>query len=372
MYTRNLLIKFLKVKNIILYILGVFVIMGTLYANVSNIISGDFTFGFIMATVVLIMTGMLLLFLGKLSEKWIGDANMISAYFEGDLDGQIPMPDMAKLLDVSDSRATFKLYVLRFIYMKGYSIVKNGPDRQIVLDSRKIVCQCKECGGEMERSSHFVGKCGYCGGLDISTKVLLKGRFYSIENDISKGYGNPKFYQSPKINRKMVWGFVIWGIGAVFALISMAGFTDLFTQYRNDGYDKEALDTAMGFAVMFIGFLIPIVNGTKRLVYVFVTLSSSAYFAKRKTPYVEFSSIPFVKSGFNKRNRIRILKNIVRKRYLNNCNFEIHNNELKVVLSKRIDKNKCPYCGSAITVPVNEHYVCTSCNRKIMYLVKSK
>ena len=117
MYTRNLLIKFLKVKNIILYILGVFVIMGTLYANVSNIISGDFTFGFIMATVVLIMTGMLLLFLGKLSEKWIGDANMISAYFEGDLDGQIPMPDMAKLVDVSDSRATFKLYVLRFIYI---------------------------------------------------------------------------------------------------------------------------------------------------------------------------------------------------------------------------------------------------------------
>ena len=66
------------------------------------------------------------------------------------------------------------------------------------------------------------------------------------------------------------------------------------------------------------------------------------------------------------------MKNIVRKRYLKNCNFEIHKNELKVVLSKRIDKNKCPYCGSAITVPVNEHYVCTSCNRKIMYLVKSK
>ena len=372
MYTRNVLIKILKVKNVILYILGVAVIMGTLYANISNIIFGDFNLGYIMATVVLVVLGLLFICMCKLSDKWIGDANMISAYFEGDLDGQIPMSDMAKLMSMSVANVTFKLRVFRCFYMKGYSVVKHGSDRQVVLDSRKIMCQCKECGGEMERSGRFVGKCGYCGGLDISTKVLYEDKFYSIENDISKGYGNPKFYQAPKLNRKMIWAFIIWGIGAAFALISLAGFTDLFTQYRNDGYDKEALDTAMGFAVMFIGFLIPIINGTKRLVYVFVTLSSSTYFAKRKTPYVEFSSIPFVKSGFNKRNRIRILKKTMRKRYLNNCNFEIHNNELKLVLSKRIDKNKCPYCGSAITVPVNEHYECTNCNRKIMYLVKSK
>ena len=372
MYTRNLLNKIFKIKNVILYIIGVFAIMGTAYVIVHDIVYDIFSKESLLYSSIIMVAGVVLIFLGMLSNRWIEDANMYSAYFEGDLDGVIPMADMARLMGAPAWLAIFRLQVLRLIYMKGFSVKNKGRERQIVLGSRKIVCQCNECGGEMERSVHFTGKCSYCGGLDIYTKVLCGEQFYSVKNEIAEGLGNPLYYQMPKLNRKMILAAVIWGIGAMFALISFAGFCDNWSMYRADRSNVEVLDTAIVFAAIFIGFLIPMINGIKRMVYVRVARSSSEYFAKRKTPYVKLSSVPFIKSGINKRFREKMLKNTVRKRYLMNCNFEIHKNELKLVLSKRIVKNRCPYCGGATSVPVNEHYKCTYCDKKIMNLIKSK
>ena len=372
MYTRNVLIKILKVKNVLLYILGVIVIMASLYVNVSDVVYEMFSTENLLFTGILLLAGLVFVFLGILSNVWIGDANMYSAYFEGDLDGRISMTDIARLMGKSVMVAKLKMHIFRYVYMKGFCFEKQGDNIQIVLGSRKIVCQCKECGGEMERSEYFTGKCGYCGGLDISTKILCRDGFYSIENDIAKGYGNPEFYQMPKLRRKWILAMIIWGIGAIFVLISIIGFADNFSHYLKDRDNKDLLDTAVVFATIFIGFLVPVINGIKRIEYVCVALRSSEYFAKRKTPYVKLSSIPFIKSGINKTRRTRVLRRTMRKRYLSNCNFEIHKDELKLVLSKRIVKNRCPYCGSAITVPVDEHYKCMSCDRKIINLVKSR
>ena len=372
MYTRNLLIKILKVKNVLLYILGVIIIMASLYVNVSDMVYEIFSTENLLFTGILLLVGLVCVVLGILSNCWIGDANMYSAYFEGDLDGLISMTDMARLMGMPVPVAELKLRIFRHVYIKGFCFEKHGNNTHIILDSRKIVCQCKECGGEMEKSEHFTNKCGYCGGLDISTKVLCGDEFYSIENDIAKGYGNPEFYQMPKLRRKWVLAMIIWGIGAIFVLISIMGFADNFSHYLKDRSNKDLLDTAVVFATIGIGFSIPVINGIKRMECVRVALRSAEYFAKRKTPYVKLSSIPFIKSGINKSKRVRVLRRTVRKRYLSNCNFEIHKNELTLVLSKRIVKNRCPYCGGAISVPVNENYKCTSCDRKIINLVKAK
>ena len=313
MYTRNVLIKILKVKNMILYILGIIVIMGTLYVNVSDMVYEIFSTENLLFTGILLLVGLVCVVLGVLSNCWIGDANMYSAYFEGDLDGRISMNDMARLMGMSVAVAKLKLRVFRHVYMKGFCFEKYGNNTYIVLGSRKIVCQCKECGGEMEKSEHFTNKCGYCGGLDISTKVLCGDGFYCIENDIGKGYGNPEFYQMPKLRRKWIWAMVIWGIGAIFVLISIMGFADNFSHYLKDRSNKDVLDTAVVFATICIGFSIPVINGIKRMEYVRVALISSEYFAKRKTPYVKLSSIPFIKSGINKSRRVQVLRRTVRK-----------------------------------------------------------
>ena len=121
-----------------------------------------------------------------------------------------------------------------------------------------------------------------------------------------------------------------------------------------------------------MGCLPIIYNGIKRLEYVHVAKESSEYFAGRKTPYVKLDSIPYIKKGRNRNRRIRVLRRTLRKRYLRNCNFEIHDDKLMLVLSKRIVKNKCPHCGGAINMPVDEHYKCQYCDKIIMHVIKSK
>lgn len=372
MYTRNLLIKILKVKNVILYILGVILIIAPLYVLVSDLVYDIFYKQELLYIGIMVFSGAVVLLLGLLSNRWIGDANYYSGYFEGDLDGIIPLNDMALIMGLPVCISKLKLKLMRLIYMKGYKLEKNGANIHIVLESRKFLCQCSECGAEIKKSEFFTGKCSYCGGLDIHTNIFYNNQLYSIKSDISKGYGNPEFYRARHFKLKKVLAAVIWGIGAIFVLIAFCGFMDNFNQYLDDRTNRDLLDTAVVFAAILIGFMIPVINGIKRLEYVYAADRSSEYFAKRKTPYIKLGNIPYIKTGFNKKRRIRVLRRTLRKKYLKNCNFEIHKKELMLVLSKRIDKNRCPYCGSAITVPVGEDYKCTSCDRKIMYLIKTK
>ena len=376
MYTRNVLNKILQIKNILLLIGGVFWLMGSVYVLVSVLVLewegiNSFLSGECMGSYAIGFLSIVAILLALFSNRCIYDAKFYSGYFEGDLDGIVRIDDLARVMGRHRNTVKFQLFWFRLIYMKNYKIEKVNNNTQIILGSRKILCQCNECGAEIEKSKYFTGKCDYCGGLDIHAKILLDNKFYSVEQNINEGYGAPEYYRAQKYTVKWVIALIMCSLGLLFDMISVMGFADCMTTGIKTN-DPEAVDTAFAFAAIFLGFLVLLFNGIKRLEYIHVTKTSSEYFAKRKTPFVKLTSIPYIKKRPISRRRRKVLGRVIRKNYLRNCTMEIHRGELKVVLAKRIVKNRCPYCGGAINIPIDEKCKCQYCNRVIMNVIKSK
>lgn len=395
MYTRNILNKILQIKNLIFTIAGVFGVVASANVVISLLVNYRENIEIaldavaIPGAIAVFVGGMVLLLLAFFSNKSIGDANFYSSYFEGDLDGRINITDLAMVMGKSADVVNAQLHWFRLIYMKGFNFERVNNVAQVVLASKKIVCQCNKCGGEIEKNVYYIGRCSYCGGLDLNARVLVGDRFYSIKTNIAEGLNNPEYYQLPKLKRKKLLGVIIMGIGLFFTSIGIIGFADNIGHYNDRDYiidlimsgktytsielvKAEILELAITFAAVFIGFLPVLFNGIKRLEYVHATRTSSEYFAKRKTPFVKLWSIPIVKKRHNKKRSVRVVREALRKRYLRNCTFEIHKNELMLVLAKRIVKEQCPSCGAQIVGPAHEHYRCGHCGKTILYVIKSK
>ena len=110
MYLKNGLISFLKVKNVILLILGIFFTA----ASASNMIElivyyfGDwFTIihaNSTLGSVFLFIIGVLMIVCSRGSRRLINDACFFSSYFEGDLNGYV---DFAELAEVTGRTSSF-------------------------------------------------------------------------------------------------------------------------------------------------------------------------------------------------------------------------------------------------------------------------
>ena len=103
MYLKNGLIKFLKVKNVILLILGVFLVSSSV-AIITQLIVGYFGDWFTILharafpeSVFLIIIGIVLIVCSRISRRLINDAVFFSGYFEGDLNGYVDFAELAEV-----------------------------------------------------------------------------------------------------------------------------------------------------------------------------------------------------------------------------------------------------------------------------------
>ncbi len=372
MYTKNTFIIILKVKNIILSIAGVFEIMVSLNAITAP------------GSVLMLVISLIILLLAAISNKFIGDANFYSGYFEGDLDGIIEYTDLAKVTGENVNLVKFKLAIFKVFYMKNYSL-----KGRVVLKDKKCICECRNCGSVIEKSVYFTGKCPACQTSDVFAKVLLGNRFYSIEQDKTDAIKTPEFYQTQKLKSKKIISALLMLVGGSMLSIMILYMISQISNYNNEEYLREVLLSgeshssyelikteileAIWFAAVFsIGFWQVLYSGMKKFGMVKATVACSEYFAKRKTPFVKLESLPPVKKWANKRMGMNAVRGAIRRRYLQNCTFEIHKDKLMLVLAKKIVKDKCPSCGAPITGAVDEHYKCTYCNRTIMYTIRKK
>ena len=108
MYLKNNLIAFLKIKNVILLIIGVF-LASTSVAIITQLIVGYFGDWFTVLharafpeSVILFIIGIALIVYSRISRKLINDAVFFSDYFEGDLNGYV---DFAELAEVTGKTA---------------------------------------------------------------------------------------------------------------------------------------------------------------------------------------------------------------------------------------------------------------------------
>ena len=385
----------MKVKNIICTTIGLFLVI----VSVSILADLIAVYHDRLLTVVTakatpecitdIMLGTFLLVSSYLSRKCIGDATIYSGYFEMDLDGYISYKELAEVTGKSVGMVKVQLLFFAMLYMKGYELKTIGNEEMVVLNSKIATCECRSCGARIEKRMYFTGTCPYCDGSDLYAKVLADNRFYSIENHMEKGTNKPEFYAAKNIGLKKglmagYFGLAMWVI-IIFSIMCI----DQISKYNDQDYLIEVLFSENGprsfeliradlvemiiWAIaIVIGFIPVAVNRFKNIKYLSAADASSRYLARCKKAIIPIHWLPTVTQKNGKINGFKPVYGAMRRRYLNNCTFEMHDGELKMALAKKIVKDKCPSCNGAITRAVNEHYRCRYCNNLIMDVVVKK
>lgn len=395
MYLHEKLIKVLKVKNVICITIGLFLAI-TSVSILADLIS--FYHDRLLTVVTAkatpeciadIMLATFLLVSSGLSRKCIGDATLYSGYFEMDLDGYISYKELAEATGKSVAAVKTDLLFFAMLYMKGYKLVTVGNEEMIVLNSKTAICECKNCAARIEKRMYFTGTCPYCDGSDLYAKVLTDNRFYSIENHMKKGTNKPDFYAAKNIRLKKGLMAGYFGLAMIVIVIFFIMGMDYMFKYNDQDYLIEVLFSEDGprsfeliraeiismiiWSIFIVAGFIPVaVNRFKNLKYISAADTCANYLARCKKAIIPIHWLPTVKRKGEKVSGVTPVYGAMRRRYLKNCTFEMHDGELKVALAKKIVKDKCPSCDGAITGAVNEHYRCRYCNNLIMDVVVKK
>ncbi len=338
-----------------------------------------------------ILVGTILLLIALKLKEMVEDANFFSGYFEGDLDGYVAYQDLADVTGKKKTKVKKQLHLLHRTCMKNFELQETSGREQVVLSSKKYMCECKNCGAPVEKKVYFTGNCAYCGSSDLYAKVLSDNRFYSISTDVAKGGKRPEFYLASNLSAKRALSLVIIGL-SVCVMVIMGGYAlDCLSKYHNEEYMRELLLSGEQHFVSFevfkkdminailwaiaiiLAFIPAVVGRVKGISYISVADTCSKFFAGHKTPFVKVEDLPATKSRKpGKKISMMAVRGALKKRYLQNCTLEKHGDVLTVALAKRIVKDKCPSCNGPIVGAVDEHYKCRYCGNMIMNVVRKK
>lgn len=396
MYIKDKIIKILKIKNVFFVIIAVFNIMISVYDILSLISSYYDDWETILnakstpESITMFIIGIILLIAAFISSRWIGDATFYSNYFEGDLDGYVTYSDLSEVTGKSELAIKLKLHFFHKIYMKNYELKVINKIEQVVLNSKKYICECRNCGAPIEKRIYFTGICPYCRGSNLFAKVLTDNRFYSISNNMSDEVKKPSFYTSKHIKAKktLFWvclflGLTIIGITTIICLSNISNYNDekylikvlLSGENHYSSFEliKDEIIENIIFCSVIIAAFIPIVFFRyKKIKYLYTADTCSKYFSKFRTPFIDSKNLQNIKCKLNKKGLMHSIRIAIRKRYLLNCTLEKHDGVLKIALAKKIVKDECPTCGSSIVGAVDENYICRYCGNMIMGVICKK
>lgn len=396
MYIREKVIKFLKIKNIIFTVIGLFNII----VSVADIVSLITTYSDQLETVLhaksfpqsvtAIVIGIVLLLIAYLSRKIIGDAYFFSNYFELDLNGYIKYADLAQVTGKSQNLIKAEIRFLRKFYMKKYELKVIHGEEQIELYSKTCTCECKNCGAAIEKRIYFTGTCPYCGSSDLFAKVITDNQFYSIENHAAKGENRAEFYRIQSLENK-IRGFCAAAVAYSFViLLSVMAIVSNIIKYNNKDYlievlfqgipgqssfaliQKHILGTIIAFFVLFLFFLFLLYLMARRLKSACIAKECSEHISRSKKPFVAIRNMMDSLHFSDKKKTVKKMGNAIRRGYLKNCTFEVHDGILKIALAKKVVKDQCPSCGGAIIGAVDLNYKCRYCGNVIMDVVEKK
>ena len=394
MYIRDKLIKFLKIKNVIFIIAGIFNVAVSVYTLIS-LFSTYRDMEIVMeakaapGSIMSIKIGIILLIIAVISRHLIGDANFYSSYFEGDLDGYIKYSDLAEVTGKNKYIVMLQLCFFRLIYMKGYTLKFSDDSEQVTLNSKKCLCECKNCGAPIEKRIYFTGICSYCGSSDLFARVLTDNKFYSIQNNVSDGVKKPGFYTLKNLTARKVLFPIFLVLGLSVACILTMMCLDYISKYNDKEYltevllsgksyssfeliKREIMDMIIWDTVFIIAFIPLICSIIKKMICVYTADDCSCYFSRCKTPFVDIEKLPIRKKKSSEKRKVKSVNSALRHRYLINCTFEKHDGNLKLALAKKVVKDQCPSCGAPIVGAVDEHYKCKYCDNIIMGVVSKK
>ena len=228
MYLKNGLIEFLKVKNVILLILGVtftsisFSLMTQLVVGLHGDFLSIIRAGSLIAAFVFFVFGVSMIVYSRISRMMINEAVFFSGYFEGDLNGYVDFAELAEVTGKTPEQIQRRLRWLRPLYMQNFRVIKTVNYRYpeiIELYSKTVTCSCRSCGGWMEKRVYFEGRCPYCGSSDLTAQVVSGQRVYFINDNTTRKPYNPAYYEGSPLQPKRIGYAVGFGIELFFFLI---------------------------------------------------------------------------------------------------------------------------------------------------------
>lgn len=394
MYLKEKNVRLLRVKNIIFTIIGVVSVFMCGFYIVS-----EFTYyrdnpylawhaKSMASSIIWVTIGAILLIEAIISRNLIGKATFYSGYFEGSLDGWVKCSDLAQVVGKKEEKVKRQLSFFRKIYLKKFEMAEKDGETVAELYSKKSLCECRNCGANMEKRIFFTGSCPYCKSSDLFAKVLTDNRFYSISNDIENGVKKPAFYTTEHLNAKKVLFIILSVMGAFVAMIGLMMVLSEIPHYFDKEYQKEILfspenhlysyelikadilDTILFAAMMFLVFMPLVISGIRGIISIVTSDICARFFSKSKKPFIDAKKLPDIGIISDGKMKLKCMRRAIHRGDLVNCTLEVHDGRLMAVLAKKIVKDRCQSCGSPIVGAVDENYVCKSCGRLIMGVVE--
>ena len=396
MYLREKKIKLLRIKNTLFVLFGAFnivlsgeyiVSMFTYYRDNPNTALHAVSMP---SSVVWFIIGVILLIAAAVSWNRIGNVAFYSSYFEGDLDGYITYSDLAAVTGKSIPKIRKELHLFRRHYMKHYELKEKNGKEMVELDSKKALCECKNCGAHIEKRMFFTGTCPYCDSSDLSARVLTNDRFYSISNDFKLGVKNPSYYTARLLNARKVLYIVLSVISAILAVCGVCMVFDGIGHYFDQEYQKEILLSSENHLFSYVLIKADILNNIifdAAVTVLFAPLAfllfrkacsagtagiCSDFLSKSRKPFAKASSLPDLGIVTDEKRKLKEVRAAIHRGYLVHCTLEMHDGELMTALAKKIVKDQCPSCAAPIVDAVDENYKCQYCGRLIMDVIEKK
>ena len=394
MYLKEKRIRLLKVKNVVFIVAGAFLIMVSVVYMMTILMQywGDwFTIRTARGTpdsILFFAIGLLLIVCSRVSRMLVNDASFFSRYFEGDLSGYIDFEELAEITGKSPAWVQRRLWLLRWLYMKRFSLVHSGSGagERVELYSKTVTCTCRSCGGELEKRIYFTGECPYCGSSDLSARVISEEHFLCIYDDPNRKVNDPSYYEGPRLRSRKTLAAIGFGLALFAIAISSLFFMDQVIHYNDKDYlrkiilsgghlysteliHKHMRDNMIFSGTVFLVVLPAVPMLLSRLLGLKRAECFSQYFSKISSPYVDAVSLAKADGGTPERAMRGLVKSI-REGYLKGCAPEKHGGPLRIGLAKQIVKDRCPSCASPITGAVDETYVCQYCGNRIMGVIR--
>ena len=405
MYLKNSLISFLKIKNIALLIIGVFIASVSVSSLISTVVYfGGNPFKIILnlgtfVSNVFLFLSVIMIAYSRISRKLINDACFFSEYFESDLNGYVDFEELAEVTGKTAAGVKKELKILRPLYMKNFRVIQTKNyqyPETIELHSKTVTCSCQSCGGLMEKRIYFTSVCPYCKSSDLTAQVVSGDRFYYIANNSSRKPNIPSYYQTPSLETKRIAYAASFGISLGAWLIMLIVFMTCVSNYNNQEYFFDMFgrnsfsfpEIQSGLMTVIIFNSFGMVSTGAALTITFLRMLSiesaqsySRRFAECTKPFVTLPEIIQMTpsatgntqtSSVSTQNVYKQIVSSIKDGYLRGCSPDKHNGTLRIALAKQIVQDRCSSCGAPIVGAITENYSCRYCRRIITGVIQKQ
>lgn len=335
---------------------------------------------------VLAMLGYLKLIISIWLRNMTKKARFINAFFENDLDGMIKADELSVAMGVNKRKAGKELKTLKRMFMTGFDIKQSGQEIYVELESKKVKCRCKNCGGEIDKKIYFAGVCPHCESLDIFAQVISNDKIYSIQHvkdelndsqngnklintsDSSKEYFYITGDTDESNKKKELFSLLVFGFGTFMTFVCI--LLSLQDVFRGEAESSVPI----GFVILFMPlFTYNFIKHYNNYIYISSANRFSKIAAKASKPVVmpediflenlrnminQYSS---GKKQFSINKKISAFREMQKRGYIRHCSLICNENEFTIGLSREIKKDSCPMCGAAISGALKDNATCKYC-----------